>query len=160
MGVKLVSCTVFHSKKWEHQKDLDNKKINQNFKRSDITCGVKKDQNSESHFWLSMFFSTFWFLTFWFSTFWSFDVLIILKLLSMFWSFDNLIFDVPTPSHLYIGRREDHFEIGEIFYAPNITCLSNIVVFCLLATRFSLKDFKLANSKLFRSYLWLKIIRR
>ncbi len=49
--------------------------MNQNFWRSDITYGVKKDQNVKSHFWLLTFFSTKWFLimfsTKWFSTFWS-----------------------------------------------------------------------------------------
>ncbi len=60
--------------------------MNQNFWRSDITYGVKKDQNVKSHFWLLMFFSMLWFLMFWSTTsflmFWS-----IKKRLSMFWSF-------------------------------------------------------------------------
>jgi hypothetical protein len=67
-----------------------------------------------SDFWhsdlLTFWFLTFWFLTFWFLTFWSFDfrcsdhpkntfdVLIILKILSMFWPFTVLIFVIPTPS--------------------------------------------------------------
>ncbi len=60
--------------------------------RFDITYGVKKEQNIESHF-----------LTFWFLTFWSFNVLIFQcsdhnKKLLMFWPFDVLNFDVPTPS--------------------------------------------------------------
>jgi hypothetical protein len=54
----------------------------ENFQRSDITYGVKEDQNVKSHFWLSMFFLTFRFLMFW-----SFDVLIILTN-----TFDVLIF--------------------------------------------------------------------
>ncbi len=51
----------------------------ENFRRSDFTYGVRKnqnvengvreDQNVESHFWLSTFF--FRLLTFWFSTLWS-----------------------------------------------------------------------------------------
>ncbi len=63
-------------------------------------------------FRLSTFFSTFWFLTFW-----SFDVLIILKILSTFWPFDVLIFDFTTPSHSNRAFRD----LGFVIHGLNST---------------------------------------
>ena len=51
---------------------------------SDITYGVKKDQNVKSHFWLLTFFSTTWFLIM-FSTKW-FLIMFLTKWFLTFWS--------------------------------------------------------------------------
>jgi len=96
------------------QKRSERQKFSQqrDFWRSDITYGVKKDQNVKSltfsDFQCSFHQSYFWRSdqTFDVLIFLTFDVLIFLKKLSMFWPFDVLIFDVPTPSLQTIDEQE------------------------------------------------------
>jgi hypothetical protein len=93
----------------------------EHFWRSDITYGVKKDQNVESLICVTfqvLFNKVIFDVLNKLSTFWSFWLLtnlIILKKLSTFWPFDVVIFNVPTPSPFEYCRRKLSVTEGRIF---------------------------------------------